>query len=435
MKTTKWAPLSQKQRKILAWWAHPKYQHCSYVELEGAVRSTKTSTGSLSFVLWAMSKFDGEELAFCGKTIGACRRNLIRPLKRLLAGQAGLVVEDKRSATEGDHLKITYAGHTNTFWIFGGNDESSQDLIQGITLAGIFFDECLLMPISFINQGLSRLSVDGAVAWFTMNPEAATHRMYVENLDPYVKDGKAVYLHLTMHDNPGLSSETIKRISGQWPVGSVWHQRNVLGLRVAAEGAVFPFFETAPGEGHVLAKLPNDFSRWRVACDYGQDHPTTFGLYGYSPSLQMWILVREYFESMKTNQELSMVFGEQMMKWNGASISPEYVDIDTGGGGKALLNQLRQDYPELYSQGIIRHAIKVNVNAEIADLASALYLRKFGYYVACEKSISQIANYRWAKNASGMSKEEPLKVDDDGVDRDRYFMNRLYHQGEFRREA
>lgn len=429
MKPTQWNPLSPKQLKILTWWAHPKYAHCSYVELEGAVRSTKTSTGSLSFVLWAMDKFDDKELAFTGKTIGACRRNVIRPLKKLLAGQSGLRIEDKRSVTEGDHLIITYAGHTNTFWIFGGNDESSQDLIQGIELAGIFFDECLLMPVSFVNQGLSRLSVKGAVAWFTMNPEASTHRMYIENLDPYVRDGKAIYLHLTMKDNPGLDKETIDRISGQWPIGSVWHQRNVLGLRVAAEGAVFPFFKSAPGEGHVIDVLPTDFNRWRIACDYGQDHPTTFGLYGFSPHLAKWILVKEYFESSKTNQELSKVFGEQFLKWNGNDISPESVDIDTGGGGKALLVQLRQDYPTLYYQGVFRHAIKQNVNSELADLASALYLRKLAYYVGCEKSIAQIANYRWAKTASGVSKEEPLKVDDDGPDRDRYCWNRIIRSG------
>jgi PBSX family phage terminase large subunit len=380
-----------------------------------------------------MGKFNDEELAFCGKTVGACQRNLIRPLKRLLANQSGIKIVDKRSATEGHHLEITYAGHSNIFWVFGGNDESSQDLIQGITLAGIFFDECLLMPVSFINQGLSRLSVDGAVAWFTMNPEAATHRLYVENLDPYVRDGKAIYLHLTMHDNPGLSKDTIDRISGQWPVGSVWYQRNVLGLRVAAEGAVFPFFKTAGGGGNVLTELPDDLSRWRVAIDYGQDHPTAMGLYGFSQSLKSWILVKEYFESMKTNPELSHDFSE-LLKWNGQPLFPEFVDIDTGGGGLSLLNQLRIDYPDMFSQGIIRHAIKENVNAEITDMASALYQRKFRYYVACEKTISQISNYRWAKTSGGVSKEEPLKVDDDGVDRDRYFMNRLYYQGEFRRE-
>jgi PBSX family phage terminase large subunit len=429
MKTIQWKSLSRKQRQILSWWVHPEYKTKIYVELEGAIRSTKTSTGSLSFVMWAMDKFDGEELAFCGKTISACRRNVIRPLKKLLENQSGFKIEDRRSDKEGSHLEITYNNRTNVFWIFGGNDESSQDLIQGITLAGIFFDEVLLMPESFINQGISRLSVDGAVAWFTMNPDAPTHDIYVHNLDPYVNDGKALYIHVTMDDNPGITKETKERISSQWPIGSVWHQRNVLGLRVTAEGAIFPFFNLDPQNGFVIAELPDDFSRWRIAADYGQEHPTAIGLYGYSPKLGSWVLVKEYYATMKTNLELSKDYGEQFLKWDGKDIVPEFVDIDTGGGGLSLLNQLRTDYPELHHKSVIRHAIKENVNAEIGFMASALYTHKFRYYKACERSIKETSNYRWAQKPTGSGKEEPLKVNDDGCDRDRYFWNRVMHNG------
>lgn len=38
-------------------------------------------------------------------------------------------------------MTISKGGRTNEFYFFGGKDESSQDLIQGITLAGAFFDE------------------------------------------------------------------------------------------------------------------------------------------------------------------------------------------------------------------------------------------------------------------------------------------------------
>ena len=163
--------------------------------------------------------------------------------------------------------------------------------------------------------------------------------------------------------------------------------------------------------------------------DYGQDNPTAFGLYGYSPKLTSWILVKEYFETMKTNQELSKDFGEQFLKWDDKEIMLEFVDIDTGGGGLSLLNQLRVDYPNLKSQSIIRHAIKVNVNSEIAALASAIYTHKLRYYAQCKRSITEISNYRWAKTGSGLSREEPLKIDDHGIDRDRYMWNRILHNG------
>lgn len=105
-----------------------------------------------SYVMWAMSTFDGESLGMAGKTIGALRWNVIQPLKRILKGR-GLKVKDHRAD---NYLVITYRGKTNTFYLFGGKDESSQDLIQGITLAGMFFDEVALMPESFVNQATAR---------------------------------------------------------------------------------------------------------------------------------------------------------------------------------------------------------------------------------------------------------------------------------------
>lgn len=400
------------------------------MELEGSVRSVKTSTGSYSFVQWASYSFDQEDFALIGKTIGTCLRNVVRPLRKMLSVEPSFVVKERRSNAEGYHLEITNKenDHTNLFWVYGGKDESSQDLIQGKTLAGGLLDEVLLMPLSFVNQFLSRLSVEGAKAWFTFNPDAPTHELYVNILDPYVAQKKALYIHLTMDDNPSLSQDVKDRISGQWPVGSVWHRRNVLGERVAAEGAIYSFFTSDPKDGYVITDLPNDFSIWGVAGDYGQEHPTTFGLYGFSGSLNSWVMVKEYYETMKTNEDLSSDFGD-FLTWNDADVYPSFVDIDTGGGGLALLNQLRNDYPNLYASGVIKHAIKVNVNAEIAKFASALYTHRFRYYAGCKRSIKETANYLWAKKPAGSGKEEPLKVNDDGPDRDRYAWNRIMHNG------
>ncbi|MGP0750621.1 PBSX family phage terminase large subunit, partial [Escherichia coli] len=79
-----------------------------------------------------MDTFNGENLGLAGKTIGALRRNVLQPLKRILKGR-GYKVKDHRAD---NYLTITYRGKSNYFYLFGGKDESSQDLIQGITLAG-----------------------------------------------------------------------------------------------------------------------------------------------------------------------------------------------------------------------------------------------------------------------------------------------------------
>lgn len=44
----------------------------------------------------------------------------------------------------------------NDFYLFGGKDESSASLIQGITFAGVLLDEVVLMPRSFVEQACAR---------------------------------------------------------------------------------------------------------------------------------------------------------------------------------------------------------------------------------------------------------------------------------------
>lgn len=79
----------------------------------------------------------------------------------------------------GDNLLIVTRGTvTNDYYLFGGKDEGSQDLIQGITLAGALFDEVALMPESFVNQATARCSVDGSKFWFNCNPEGPEHWFY-----------------------------------------------------------------------------------------------------------------------------------------------------------------------------------------------------------------------------------------------------------------
>lgn len=329
--TFQWVRPSLKQRKILEWWMEGSpFAALAYILLEGSVRSAKTSTGSFSFVLWAMENFNGEEFAFCGKTIGACRRNLVRPLKQMLAAEPGFTIQDKLSVVEGPHLVISYCGHTNVFWIFGGKDESSQDLIQGVTLAGIFFDEVLLMPLSFVWQGLNRLTRTGSKAWFTDNPATPTHAIYQEILDPYQADGKLYFLRLTLDDNPALPEDAKARLKSQYPEGSVLYRRNILGLRTAAEGRVFSFFDDKPEAGYVVEKVPANFIQFLLGFDYGVSNPFAAQLWGLSGGI--WYILNEfYWDSIKekrTKTNIDYINDlERLSFWGGQRKHPEAVIV------------------------------------------------------------------------------------------------------------
>ena len=142
-------PFSRKQKIVLNWWcdSSPIKDHDGIIA-DGAIRSGKTVCMSLSYVMWAMEQFDMQNFGMAGKTIGSFRRNVLFWLKLMLITQ-GYYIREHRAE---NYLEVSKNGKTNYFYIFGGKDERSQDLIQGITLAGMFFDEVALMPESFVNQ-------------------------------------------------------------------------------------------------------------------------------------------------------------------------------------------------------------------------------------------------------------------------------------------
>ena len=196
-------PFSKKQMKILTWWTkNSPYREYDAIIADGAVRSGKTVSLAMSFVMWAMESFNGENFALCGKTIYQCRRNVVTPLKQMLKSR-GYKIHDALSENiliiqltkmEGDKKVTT----VNYFHIFGGSNEASQDLIQGITLAGVFFDEVALMPESFVNQATARCSVDGAKFWFSCNPDQPFHWFKQEWINK-AAEKKVLYLIFRMN--------------------------------------------------------------------------------------------------------------------------------------------------------------------------------------------------------------------------------------------
>ena len=283
----KFTQFSQKQLTLLTWWRTERYKNCDAVICDGAVRSGKTVCMSLSFAAWAMANFDGSTFAICGKTVTSLRRNVVAPLLSNLRG-LGFRCSEKVS---GSYADISAGGSTNRFYFFGGKDEGSAALIQGITLSGVMLDEVVLMPRSFVEQALARCSVSGSKIWFSCNPSYPYHWFYREWVLK-ASEKNALYLHFTMDDNPSLSEEVRERYKRLY--SGTFYDRFVLGKWVAAEGLVYPIFAE---KKHVVRRLPDSFEKHVVSCDYGTVNPSSFGLWGKNDGT--WYRIAEYYYSSK----------------------------------------------------------------------------------------------------------------------------------------
>lgn len=280
----KFSGFSLKQKAVLEWWVPGSpYADKDGIICDGSIRSGKTTVMSLSFVMWAMETFDGENFALCGKTIQSLRRNVIKQLKLMLKSR-GYMVEEHRSENS---MTIHLGDVENEFYLFGGKDEGSQDLIQGITLAGVFFDEVALMPESFVNQATGRCSVEGSKYWFNCNPEGPDHFFKLEWIDK-LTEKNLIRIHFTMRDNPSLAMHIIERYERMYK--GVFYERFIRGLWVLASGIIFRYF-AENDEPYLFdddeifdekGNLKVSFSKITMGIDFGGNtSKTTFFLMGY----------------------------------------------------------------------------------------------------------------------------------------------------------
>ena len=399
----KFKPFSKKQRKVLNWWTDESpVQDADGIICDGAIRSGKTLSMSLSFVLWAMSRFNGERFAMCGKTIGSFRRNVLFWLKVMLTGR-GYHCEEKRS----ENLVIVSKGtKRNFFYIFGGTDERSQDLIQGITLAGVFLDEVALMPESFVNQATGRCSVDGSTMWFNCNPEYPSHWFKVNWIDK-AKEKRLLYIHFTMDDNLSLSERVKERYKRMYT--GVWYERFILGLWVLAQGLIYSMFQEAIGEAP-----DGEAEEYCLSIDYGTQNAFAallWGRYG-----EVWWGIREYYYSgreegiQKTDEEYA------------ADLDAAFADITPGKGIETIIDPSAASFIALLKKRGGRYRVRTADNAVLDGIRETSTCLKNGKIKVDRKLKAwrkEAEGYVWDENAKD---DKPVKANDHAMDAMRYFV-------------
>ena len=396
----KYQEFSEKQRTVLTWWM-PGNPHSGKeaIVCDGAVRSGKTLAMGLSFFLWAMVCFDGMRFGVCGKTISSLRRNVLSEiLPRLEA--LGALWKEKRTE---NLVVVTFQGHRNQFYIFGGRDESSASLIQGITFAGVLMDEVALMPRSFVDQACARCSVAGSRLWFNCNPAGPSHWFY-KTWILETEDRNCLRLHFTMEDNPSLT-EAIRQRYRRLYTG-VFYRRFILGQWAQAEGRVYDFFEPemvkpAPEQG---------FQKWYISCDYGTVNPTSMGLWGLHHGV--WYRVKEfYFNSREKQRQMTdEEYAEAMKKLAGdRQVTAVIVDPSAA----SFMEVLRR-------RGWRVQKAENDVLSGIRLTSDCLKEGRIVICEGCRDCLREMDEYVW--DLSSESRDRVKKENDHAMDDMRYFV-------------
>ena len=389
-------------------WAHlTKFKNRKAIICDGSVRSGKTVSMILGFVHWAMRFFDGKNFGICGKTISSTERNIILPLLNMPDITDYYSLQYIRG--ENKRIIIRSGSHTNTFFIFGGKDESSYTLVQGITLSGVLFDEVALMPKSFVDQVVARtLSEPEARYWFNCNPESAEHWFYKEWICN-TRQKKALHLHFTMQDNPILSPEQIADAERLYT--GVFYNRYIKGLWCVAEGLIYPMFDKAV---HVKS-LPHPQGEWYVSVDYGTLNAFSAGLWCYDGTTAYRVAEYYYSGREQKRQRTNTQYLQSIQQLTaGKSISAVIVDPSAA----SFIAELRQ-------AGFLVRKGKNDVVEGIRRTAAALEQGKLLFSPDCKNSFREFALYRWDESSS---QDRPIKENDHAMDDIRYFVSTILRE-------
>lgn len=386
-------------------WAHlTKFKNRKAIICDGSVRSGKTVSMILGFVHWAMRFFDGKNFGICGKAISSTERNIILPLLNMPDITDYYSLQYIRG--ENKRIIIRSGSHTNTFFIFGGKDESSYTLVQGITLSGVLFDEVALMPKSFVDQAVARtLSEPEARYWFNCNPESAEHWFYKEWICN-TRQKKALHLHFTMQDNPILSPEQIADAERLYT--GVFYNRYIKGLWCVAEGLIYPQFDR---EKHIEQR-DNPQGEWYISVDYGTLNAFSAGLWCYDGTTA-YRAAEYYYSGRETRKQLTNAQYLQRIQQLAGSHKIECVIVDPSAA--SFIAELRN------ADFTVRKGKNAVVDG-IRRVSSALQAEKLRFSPDCKNCIREFGLYRWDESCS---EDRPIKENDHAMDDVRYFVNTI----------
>lgn len=391
--------LSKRQKLAMLWWNQPKFKGRDAIICDGSIRSGKTVSMAVGFILWSMSNFDGQIFGICGRTIQSLRRNVILHLHDWVPED--LEISERR----GENMLVVSdgCGHKNIYYLFGGKDESSYALVQGITLAGALLDEVVLMPQSFVEQVIARCSVAGSKLWFNCNPGGPEH-WFNKNWVLKSKEMNALHIHFTMQDNYSLAPEIRERYERMYT--GVFYQRYVLGLWVLAEGLVYSF-----GEENITDERPKG-AEYYISIDYGTLNPFSAGL--WSVTGDKAVRIKEYYYSGRENSR-NMTDAEYCDKVAELAEGYEIKRVIVDPSGASFIEALRQrKFKVLGAKNDVLDGIR----------RTSVYLKDGNIKIhrSCTDSIREFGLYRWDEKKND---DSVIKENDHAMDDIRYFCNTI----------
>lgn len=390
-------PLSPKQVQAIV----ESQQHRVSI-LSGAVRSGKTIASLISFLITVASAPPSGLLILSAKTRDTAERNLIEPMQDpALFGPIAAQVHHTRGSNT-----CTILGRT--VHIIGAADARAESKLRGLTAYCILLDEAVLLPEDYVAQALARCSLPNAKLIMTTNPSGP--RSWLRQ--KYILRAGELNLghwHFTLDDNPFLDPAYVAALKLE--LVGVWYQRMILGKWVQAEGAIYQSFDESK---HVVrGALPQVL--WIPACgvDVGSTNPFHAVMLGVTQDRRLIVSKEWRHDSRATGRIMTNAeYSTALQKWIPPD-NPTWIVVDPSAA----------DFRETLRQGGETKRVIAGDNAVIdgIQLISSLFAtNRLVIHESCKHLLDEVTGYVWDSKAAERGEDQPVKLDDHGLDALRY---------------
>ena len=222
----------------------------------GSIRSGKTYSTIMGWVVWHLSSGMEEDSAIIGQSIEVIMRNVGFDL---IDRYKSLGAKARLDKSIGTRIVVEDGGKEASIWLVGAADARAKKRIQGATLKGLMVDEIVLIEQDFFMQAWGRLSVTGAKMWATYNREGPTH-WFKRTVEDKLKEFDATLVDFDMSDNPSLAESVKQRYEDSY--FGHFYTRLIEGKWAGASGLIFPNWQN--GDAITNAK------RMCLSMDWGQ---------------------------------------------------------------------------------------------------------------------------------------------------------------------
>lgn len=297
--------------------------------------------------------------------------------------------------------------------VSGGAKDGDEKYIKGNTYGMAYVTEANECHQKFVQEVFDRtLSSSDRKIFHDLNPKAPGHWYYEKILAFHEKKQLERenygynYGHFTIADNLSISGDKLRRTLSTYEKGTVWYDRDILGMRKVAEGLVYDF-----GDDNITDEQPQG-AEYYISVDYGTLNPFSAGLWSVSGSKAVRIKEYYYDGRAKQKQLTDEEYCDQITKLSeGYNIRQVIVDPSAASFIAALRKR--------------KFAVR-QANNDVLDgiRRTAVYLRDGNIKIhrSCADSIREFGLYRWDEKST---EDKVIKENDHAMDEIRYFCNTI----------